>query len=709
MKRAFLRKVKPLSCSHTVNDTLAGEPVQAIAEVKRKTRTSAAMVGLALSMGATGLLIPRQDDRAIASEPQSPEASPSSVSHLATLPTEAEFAATTVPSEETIEHRVRSGQTLQQIAERYKVNIQDLASANNLSITASLRVGQVLKVPVTSAEAAKLAAAKSPQLVASANLNRLPISAETAQTQAQRNQALSRLEQQRTKLKNSLAELRRAEVSHSVATAIPADKEAASQSTNPAPFVADMPVAAPVSPSPFPSVAVLPSPTAASSVAEPDWMRVNQSLLVPNVETQSASPSVLPRANVPAANELAVRPTSVLPEASSLPSGSPQIDVPAQTEVSYRVNPGDTVARIARAHNISQSTLIAENRLSDPNVIFVGQVLQLPATSAPSVEVKTAQSLPSVVPSSTASNSGALPGVPTPVQASSAPAVAVVPSSLQSPDTIAPAFPTELNPSGNEFRPNSVSAEQNPYVQNLLSEVRALREKRVQPSAELAQPVEVAAANVSASSTGLQSAAQLGTGTIDIPEAVRVPARSIATPSQSPAPASTPTVVAAAPLGSENYAPLMQPVTGRMVSPELPSLPEADLFLPNGALRGYIWPAQGLLTSGYGWRWGRMHQGIDIAADIGTPIFAAASGVIEYAGWNSGGYGNMVEIRHSDGSMTRYAHLNAIYVQEGQRVSQSEQIAEMGSTGYSTGPHLHFEVHPKGTGAVNPMAFLPDR
>ncbi len=186
-----------------------------------------------------------------------------------------------------------------------------------------------------------------------------------------------------------------------------------------------------------------------------------------------------------------------------------------------------------------------------------------------------------------------------------------------------------------------------------------------------------------------------------------MPARSIAAPVQTPTQSAAPTVVAVAPLGSENYAPLMQPITGRMVSPDLPSLPNADLFLPNGSLRGYIWPAKGVLTSGYGWRWGRMHQGIDIAADVGTPIFAAAGGVVEYAGWNSGGYGNMIEIRHSDGSMTRYAHLNAVYVQQGQRVSQSEQIAEMGSTGYSTGPHLHFEVHPKDSGAVNPMAYLP--
>jgi len=153
----------------------------------------------------------------------------------------------------------------------------------------------------------------------------------------------------------------------------------------------------------------------------------------------------------------------------------------------------------------------------------------------------------------------------------------------------------------------------------------------------------------------------------------------------------------------------VQPLIGKMVSPDLPPLPGADRFLPNGAeaSKGYIWPAKGVLTSGYGWRWGRMHKGIDIAAPVGTPIVAAASGVVITAGWNSGGYGNLVEIQHPDGSVTLYAHNNRLLVRKGQQVGQGEQIAEMGSTGYSTGPHSHFEVHLPAKGAVNPIAYLP--
>ncbi|MBE9040532.1 peptidoglycan DD-metalloendopeptidase family protein, partial [Oscillatoriales cyanobacterium LEGE 11467] len=172
--------------------------------------------------------------------------------------------------------------------------------------------------------------------------------------------------------------------------------------------------------------------------------------------------------------------------------------------------------------------------------------------------------------------------------------------------------------------------------------------------------------------------------------------------------------VAVAPLGSRNYAPIGAP---RMVSPELPSLSAPQAYLPkvapgtlspgSGDFSGsYTWPAQGELSSGYGWRWGRMHQGIDIAGPVGTPIVAAASGVVSYSRWNSGGYGNLVEITHPDGSITLYAHNSRLLVNEGEEVAQGQQIAEMGSTGYSTGPHVHFELHPAGVGAVDPIAYL---
>ena len=124
---------------------------------------------------------------------------------------------------------------------------------------------------------------------------------------------------------------------------------------------------------------------------------------------------------------------------------------------------------------------------------------------------------------------------------------------------------------------------------------------------------------------------------------------------------------------------------------------------------GWIWPTQGVFSSGYGWRWGRMHKGIDIANNVGTPILAARSGEVLSAGWNDGGYGYLVELRHADGSLSRYAHNSRILVRPGDQVNQGSVISLMGSTGRSTGPHLHFEILPPGRGAMNPLQFLPPR
>lgn len=151
--------------------------------------------------------------------------------------------------------------------------------------------------------------------------------------------------------------------------------------------------------------------------------------------------------------------------------------------------------------------------------------------------------------------------------------------------------------------------------------------------------------------------------------------------------------------------------SGGLSWPELPSFgpeqrPSAPYLRGNSSL---IWPAQGTFTSGYGWRWGRMHKGIDIANNVGTPVVAAARGRVNFAGWHDGGYGYFVEITHDDGSRTRYGHNSSLLVREGQQVEQGQVISQMGSTGRSTGPHLHFEVIPAGEGAMNPLQFLPPR
>ena len=118
---------------------------------------------------------------------------------------------------------------------------------------------------------------------------------------------------------------------------------------------------------------------------------------------------------------------------------------------------------------------------------------------------------------------------------------------------------------------------------------------------------------------------------------------------------------------------------------------------------GLIWPVNGVVTSGFGWRWGRMHEGIDIAAPAGTPIRAAASGTVIYAGWMSG-YGNLTVIDHGNGLATAYGHQSAIYIGGGP-VSQGQAIGAVGCTGSCTGNHVHFEVRVNGH-PVDPMGYL---
>ena len=119
---------------------------------------------------------------------------------------------------------------------------------------------------------------------------------------------------------------------------------------------------------------------------------------------------------------------------------------------------------------------------------------------------------------------------------------------------------------------------------------------------------------------------------------------------------------------------------------------------------GLIWPVHGPVTSGFGWRWGRMHEGIDIAVPTGTPVAAAASGTVITAGW-LGGYGNLVVIDHGNGLATAYGHNSSVTVGVGQSVAQGQAIAYSGSTGHSTGPHVHFEVRVNGS-PVDPLGYL---
>lgn len=129
--------------------------------------------------------------------------------------------------------------------------------------------------------------------------------------------------------------------------------------------------------------------------------------------------------------------------------------------------------------------------------------------------------------------------------------------------------------------------------------------------------------------------------------------------------------------------------------------------------RGYfIWPVDGVVTSRFGRRSTSVgssdHKGLDIGAPEGTPVAAADSGEVIFAGEQSG-YGRLVKLLHDDGTVTLYAHLSSVSVSEGDRLTQGDKLGEVGMTGVATGPHLHFEVREGGVEAADPLPLLPER
>ncbi|NMB75162.1 MAG: peptidoglycan DD-metalloendopeptidase family protein [Myxococcales bacterium] len=121
----------------------------------------------------------------------------------------------------------------------------------------------------------------------------------------------------------------------------------------------------------------------------------------------------------------------------------------------------------------------------------------------------------------------------------------------------------------------------------------------------------------------------------------------------------------------------------------------------------FIWPVDGVVTSRFGIRWGKRHDGIDIAAPEGTPVLAAAAGTVLFAG-SEGGYGKLIILQHEKNMITIYAHNRELVVRESETVRQGQKIAEVGQTGRATGPHVHFEIR-EGRTPRNPLFFLPKK
>lgn len=155
------------------------------------------------------------------------------------------------------------------------------------------------------------------------------------------------------------------------------------------------------------------------------------------------------------------------------------------------------------------------------------------------------------------------------------------------------------------------------------------------------------------------------------------------------------------PLDDENYNPDAERANAIM-----DSLERIDLYRIAAEHAPFAMPVKSgfRYSSGFGRRWGRMHEGTDMAGPIGTPIYATADGVVTFAGWSSG-YGRLIKIQHDFGIETRFGHLNDIKVSVGQRVSLGDRIGDMGNSGRSTGPHLHYEIRVNGS-PLNPMTYI---
>jgi murein DD-endopeptidase MepM/ murein hydrolase activator NlpD len=601
---------------------------QTLPEANRRVRTSAAMLGLAISVGAYGLIAPRQGDAAIAAEPTTTDPTSNNANAVPEVPSVAEsgMLTSTAPAATTT-YTVQEGQTLWKIAELHGVDATKLATLNGLQPNSVLHVGQFLQVPSGDQT---VAAIQGVALKSLPNLKAIPAIPSavvqpmgTLQSQpavvGDRKAALDNLKQNRDRLKQSLAELK-------------------SEESNQVVRVATVP---------------------------------------------------------PAMN-----PTSL---------------------VRYQVSPGDTLSSIASTHGISVGELAQLNSLDNPNLVKVNQRIKVPQAIA---------QVPDNAPEPPAPEATA----PVAIQAVQVP---TVPSLAATQNATSEKLPLSVGGNAQQmaFSPNRPinrvspevqrplelrSREGEQYVSNLMSEIARLRERYQSRSANAQRSSEATryALRSTASSPSLFTGArrvnpefnrrQIAASRSDN-SAVR-PASTAQTRLErmlADAPKPKTQVIAAAPLRSESYKPILRSPVGKTVAPNLPPLGGSETYLPGAQFKGYVWPAKGVLTSGYGWRWGRMHKGIDIAAPVGTPVVAAAPGRVVTAGWNDGGYGNLVEVEHTDGSVTRYAHNSRNLVRVGQQVRQGQQIAEMGSTGFSTGPHSHFEVHLPGRGAVNPIALLP--
>ncbi|MEH2046657.1 peptidoglycan DD-metalloendopeptidase family protein [Nostoc sp.] len=765
MKRALKKRVKAVLNNTPSSDDAPVELLNVMnPKVNSRVRTKAAMIGLAISMGATSLLVTRQSDQAQAAVPVGSQKATSTIP--AVPDTEVKFASTKLESqavssasvpenpvivEPTAVSQVPGLEAKWQVAAS-GISLQVPASNTFSQTNASYKNSTYLKPKVAqglnntlvgtsfptvnnlsdySVDSTNASLTAQPQTVATSGAVNSEIN---AQLKAQQEFALNRLQEKSNRLRKSLAQLQSGETKN----LSQADIELAQ-----------------------PTTVVEKTALAAQSDTSSDASQANLISRLKQKTRDTASVAAAP------------------------------IVIASSTHTAYEVKPGDTLAAIASRYNTSVSELVKANNLNNPNELQISQKLVIPAVQIPAVQVEaTVASKPTFVESSKTphvatsplnigSANSYLPSSPSPTIADNSSVAVPTPVTVQiqansaatdletaPPSTksygvggdiaVPQAFAEMQQPKTPANRVARVNNNNNDRLRGLQAEIQRLQQKyRAQQSGNLVEPAAAIEANNAAILTPISTPNNFTapnpvsrTNSVAIPIPVPTPIRGNysvqpikpqfrttvrATEAVNPeflpnlgsasqwTPSGTQSATrVATPSERVNASDSLGKMRGTRVSPQImPPLAAVDQYLPrpideltpppSTSTLAYIWPTKGTLTSGFGMRWGRPHKGIDIANSTGTPVVASADGTIEKAGWNNGGYGNLVEIHHPDGSSTRYAHNSKILVQPGQQVHQGETIALMGTTGHSTGPHSHFEIHPSGKGAVNPIAFLPQR
>ncbi len=730
MKRALKKREKAVLENIPSNDAPVEQLNVVHTLVNRRVSTKAAMIGLAISMGATSLLVTRQSDQALAAEPVGnqntastiPVASDTEVKFAPTKSLESRLSSVSLPENHAIVEPTAISQ-VSGLGAKWQVatSRMPVEVSSPVVVPSNIQVAKEQSIP-----SAKTDLQRSSNLIADSQSTSNTFQPQTvgagiesdvnAQLKAQQEFAINNLQQKSNRLRRSLTQLRSGETRKISQAATGLGQSVTVAQT-------------------------LPQTNISKTTTE----------LSGNVTDADRTARLVARLRQRSVEKLAT------------PIGT------LSSPTAYEVKPGDMQADIASNYGTAVSDLVRANSLTLPNQPQINQKLTI-HTENRSNEIQTtvgnnANVLGSIGSSSTgkvANNTNVNVWTPTPantqIQAITEPTLANR-SNAGTPiqwETV-PIAPNAYGMGGDSPIPQAIveqangakktKSTENPRLRSLQAEIERLREKyRAQQSGnplttEVSQPSD-ASKQIPFSSADNQgvvipvSPANNQTLPVHVfrsNQAVPIPvprptefnyssqpvkAQVRATRFRDDEPINpeflqnrNPRVVT--PPGSIDASQSLGNLRGTSVSPSLPPLAAVDRYLPRPIdetttiASGYIWPAKGILTSGFGMRWGRMHKGIDVANSIGTPVYASADGVIEKAGWNSGGYGNLVDVRHPDGSMTRYGHNSKILVRVGQPVHQGETIALMGSTGFSTGPHSHFEVHPSGKGAVNPIAFLP--